>query len=124
MKFYQFVYDNFPYLLFALSGYLLLFHDLWPLRLSAAMFYGIGCIILVSRSATARLDAEKHLKMKHRVPEVVYEYAPYWYAATAVFLLMAFEMAIVQFVAFILIVLAIRNLILRHSNRTKAPSKF
>lgn|GEM_PF-1616062 len=124
MKLYQFLYDNIPFLSFAVSGYLLIFHQEWGLMVSAAMFYGIGCVILVSRSAVNRLDLESKRKIRHHLPEVAYEYAPYWYGATAIFLIMVFEHPVMQFVAFLLTVIALRNIILRHNNRTKAPSKF
>ncbi len=118
------LYDNLPYIVFALSGYILLYHNEWQLMVSAAMFYGIGCILLVSRSASHRLDPKNKRKIRHHLPEFLYEYLPYWYGATAIFLLVAFEEALMQFLAFILVILALRNLILRHNNRSKSPSKF
>ena len=124
MRLYQFFYDNLPFISFAISGYLLIFHQGWPLMISAAMFYGVACIILVSRSAVHRLDLESKRKIRHHLPEVAYEYAPYWYGAAAIFLIMVFDNPIMQFIAFLLIIIALRNIILRHNNRTKAPSKF
>ncbi len=116
--------ENIPFLFFFLSGYILIFHDAWQLMISAAMFYGVGCVLIVTRSAVHRLDLESKRKIKHHLPEIVYEYAPYWLAATAIFLMLFFKNAAIQFVAFIIIVFALRNLLLRHNNRVKKPSKF
>ncbi len=116
--------ENLPYIVFTLSGYLIIFHDDWRLMVSAAMFYGIGCVLLVSRSAAHRLDIKSHRKIRHHLPEILYEYMPYWYGATAIFLLVYFDKPWVQFIALLLAIIAVRNLILRHNNRCKEPSKF
>lgn len=115
---------NLPYIFFMLSGYLLIFHQDIGLMVSAAMFYGVGCVMLVTRSAVHRLDLASKRKIRHHMPEVVYEYYPYWILATAVFLLVAFEHAALQFLAFIMLIISLRNLVLRHNNRVKLPSKF
>jgi len=121
---YQKLVENIPFICFAISGYLLFFFNSWELRVSAAMFYGIGCIILVSRSAVGRLDRKSKKKVIHQLPEVLYEYLPYWYGATAIFLVLITDNPFLQFIAFILIIIAVRNLICRHNNRTKPPSMF
>jgi len=92
--------------------------------MSAALFYGVGCIIVVTRSAEKRLDLESKRKIRHHLPEVFYEYAPYWCCATAIFVIMAIENNFVRFAALLLLIYALRNLILRHNNRSKKPNHF
>jgi hypothetical protein len=113
----KFIYENLPFAYFIVSGYLLTFDMTWPMLTSAGLFYSAGCIMLVKRSASRRLDKQKQLGIKNKLPELLYEYLPYIYSAVGVFTIMVTKNALFQFCAFTLIVLAIRNLLCRHSNR-------
>ena len=112
------VYENLPYAYFILSGYLLTFEMTWPVLFSASLFYSAGCITLVSRSANRRLDKQKNLGIKNKIPELLYEYLPYIYSALGIFTIMITQNALFQFFAFTLLVLAVRNILCRHNNRT------
>lgn len=118
------VYENLPYTYFILSGYLLTFEMTWPILFSASLFYSAGCITLVSRSANRRLDKQKQLGIINKIPEMLYEYLPYIYSAVGVFTIMITKNALFQFCAFTLLVLAVRNLLCRHNNRTSAVKHF
>ena len=112
------VYENLPYAYFILSGYLLTFEMTWPVLFSASLFYSAGCITLVSRSANRRLDKQKKLGIKNKIPELLYEYLPYIYSALGIITIMITQNALFQFFAFTLLVLAVRNILCRHNNRT------
>lgn len=116
------IYENLPYGYFITSGYLLTLEKSWLIYFSAALFYCAACIVLVTRSAYRRVDRTKPLK--HRLPEIIYEYLPYSYAAVAIFILMATTSPILQFIALTLIVIALKNVILRHKNRKKVDPLF
>jgi hypothetical protein len=118
------VYENLPYVYFIFSGFLLTFEMTWPILFSANLFYSAGCITLVSRSANRRLDRQKNLGIKHKIPELLYEYLPYIYSAIGIFTIMITKNALFQFCAFTLLVLAVRNLLCRHKNRTSAVKHF
>ncbi|MFT6900294.1 MAG: hypothetical protein ACJAXS_000456 [Colwellia sp.] len=113
----KFIYENLPFAYFIVSGYLLTFDMTWPMLTSAGLFYSAGCITLVTRSAYRRLDKQKQLSIKNKLPELLYEYLPYIYSAVGVFTIMITRNPLFQFCAFTLIVLAIRNLLCRRSNR-------
>jgi hypothetical protein len=122
------LYENLPYIYFIISGYLLTINHSWPVIFSSALFYGAACITLVSRSANRRLDKykDKHKtpSIKHVLPELLYEYLPYGYGAIALFTIMLTSNALFQFIAFTFFVLALRHLLCRRQNRSKAPSLF
>lgn len=118
------VYENLPYVYFILSGYLLTFEMTWPILFSASLFYSAACITLVSRSANRRLDKQKQLGIKNKIPELLYEYLPYIYSAIGIFTIIITKNALFQFGAFTLLVLAVRNLLCRHNNRTSAVKHF
>lgn len=121
----KFIYENLPYIYFLNSGALLVIGEGWALIFSAALFYSVACIVLVTRSSHRRLDKNNPRKMiKHQIPEMVYEYLPYIYGAVAIFTLMSTKQPVFQFMAFALFVLALRNLMCRHNNRNKARSLF
>jgi len=118
------VYENLPYVYFILSGYLLTFEMTWPILSSAGLFYSAGCITLVSRSANRRLDKQNTFSIKKQLPELLYEYLPYIYSAVGIFTIMITKNPLFQFFAFSLLVLAVRNLLCRHNNRTSAAKLF
>ena len=118
------VYENLPYVYFIFSGFLLTFEMTWPILFSASLFYSAGCITLVSRSANRRRDKQKKLGIKNKIPEMLYEYLPYIYSAIGIFTIMITKNALFQFCAFTLLVLAVRNLLCRHKNRTSAVTHF
>jgi len=118
------VYENLPYGYFIISGYLLSIGKAWPMFFSAILFYCAGCITLVVRSAHRRLDKHPTKLLRHVLPELIYEYMPYGLAAIGIFILMITANPIFQFAAFTLFVIALRNLMCRHNNRRKKPSKF
>ena len=118
------IYENLPFAYFIVSGYLLTFNLTWPMLISAGLFYSAGCITLVTRSAHRRIDKQKKLGIKNEVPDLIYEYLPYTYRAIAVFTLMVTKNALLQFFAFSLIVLALRNLLCRHNNRRRSAKLF
>lgn len=92
--------------------------------ISAALFYSAACVTLVTRSAYRRLDKQKKLGIKNKIPELFYEYLPYIYSAIGVFTLMVTRNSLFQFFAFTLIVLAVRNLLCRHNNRSRSAKLF
>ncbi len=96
----------------------------WPMLISAGLFYSAGCVTLVTRSAHRRMDKQKALSLKHKIPDLIYEYLPYTYGAAGVFTLMITKNQIFQFFAFTLIVLAVRNLLCRHNNRCRSTKLF
>lgn len=118
------IYENLPFAYFILSGYLLSLDGSWPMIFSAALFYGAACITFVVRSAHRRLDKHSAHSIKHILPELIYEYLPYGYAAIGIFIIMVTKNPMFQFLAFSLFIIAIRNLVCRHKNRSKKPSKF
>lgn len=118
------IYENLPFGYFIISGYLLSIGGSWPMMFSAALFYGAACITFVVRSAHRRLDKHSAKSMKHVLPELVYEYLPYSFGAISVFIIMTTKNPMFQFLAFSLFVIALRNLMCRHKNRSKKPSKF
>jgi len=112
------IYENLPFAYFIISGYLLTFEMSVAILISAVLFYSAGCVTLVTRSAHRRIDKHKSLGEKYKIPQILYEYLPYTYSAVGVFTLMITKSALLQFCAFTLIVLAVRNLMCRHSNRS------
>ncbi len=118
------VYENLPFSYFIISGYLLTFDMTWPMLISAGLFYSAGCITLVTRSAHRRLDKQKKLGIKYKIPDLIYEYLPYTYGAIAIFTLMVTKVPLFQFCAFTLLVLAVRNLLCRHNNRCRSAKLF
>lgn len=117
VKYPSFIYENLPYIYFCISGFLLVNNTSEIIFISATIFYCAGCITLVTRSAHRRIDKQK--KLENKMPELIYEYLPYIYIASAIFMLMVTTNAIVQFFSFILIVVALRNLLCRRANRIK-----
>jgi hypothetical protein len=118
------VYENLPFAYFIVSGYLLTFEMNWPILFSAGLFYSAGCMTLVTRSANRRMDRQKSLGNKYKIPDLFYEYLPYMYSAVGVFTLMITKDSIFQFCGFTLIVLAVRNLMCRHNNRIRTGKHF
>ncbi|MFB0981657.1 MAG: hypothetical protein QMC62_12165 [Alteromonadaceae bacterium] len=118
------IYENLPFTYFIISGYLLTFEMTWPILSSAGLFYSAACVTLVSRSANRRLDKQKKLGIKNKTPELLYEYLPYIYSAVGVFTIMVTKNPLFQFFAFSLLVLAVRNLLCRHKNRTSGVKLF
>ncbi len=116
------IYENLPYAYFLISGYLLTFYQGWQMMLSAALFYGAGSIVIVTRSANRRLD-NRHKRIIHRIPENLYEYLPFIYGAVALFLIIAVDVEWLKFIAVVLAVIALKNILMRHNNRTKPPKK-
>jgi hypothetical protein len=117
------VYENLPFVYFIVSGCFMTFSVSWPMLLSAGLFYVAGCITLVIRSSHRRIDKHNTNFLPSKIPELVYEFLPYTYGAIGIFTIMVTSDAKFQFCAFILIVLAIRNLLCRHNNRTKTSNK-
>lgn len=125
MFFPKIIYENLPYLYFIVCAYLLAFFDTWAVFASAALFYCAGCITLVTRSGYRRVDRFKDNKhIKQTLPLYIYEYLPYCYFAIAMVLLLKTEKPILQFMAFCLMIIALRNLLFRINNRRKAKSFF
>ncbi|GHG01990.1 hypothetical protein [Thalassotalea marina] len=118
------VYENLPYGYFLASGALFSLGDSWPLLFSGAVFYLAACIVLVQRSAHRRRDKYKHKQKRVWLPELIYEFLPYAFSAVGILLLMISNSNIVQFIAFSLMIWAIRNLICRHNNRTRKQGLF
>jgi hypothetical protein len=119
------IYENLPYLYFVVCAYLLAYHDAWEVYISIGLFYSAGCIILVTRSGHRRVDRFKDNKVnKQTLPFYVYEYLPYAYFAIAITIILKTSHAALQFLAFCLMIIALRNLLLRGNNRRKAKSLF
>ncbi len=116
------IYENLPCTYFLISGYLLTFYQGWDALLSGGLFYGAGSIVIVTRSANRRLD-NRRKRMNHRVPENLYEYLPFIYGAIALFLMIAIDVEWVKFTAVFLVVIVLKNILMRHNNRTKLPKK-
>jgi len=119
------IYENLPYFYLLICAYLLAYYDTWPVYASASLFYIAGCITLVTRSDYRRVDRFKDGKnCKQTLPTVIYEYLPYTYFAVAMLLLLKTEHPALKFSAFCLMIVALRNLLLRVNNRRKAKSLF
>ena len=116
------LYENLPFIYFGISGFLLSYDTSTPMLIAAVMLYSAACATLVSRSAYRRRDSRKI--RANQIPEIIYEYLPYTYAAIAIFTIMATSLPSLQFIAFIVIIFAFRNLLCRHNNRMKSPSLF
>jgi len=116
------LYENLPYLYFLISGFLLIFLEGWQPVLSSALFYGAGSIVLVNRSANRRLD-NRNKPFKRRIPENLYEYLPFIYGAFALFIFLATTVDWLRFIAFVLAIIALKNIILRHQYRHRTPRK-
>ncbi len=124
MTYPRIIYENLPYIYFSISGLVLTYDRSWAMIISAAMFYGAACITLVTRSSHRRRDRRKNLPEKRKIPELIYEYLPYAYLAVAIFVVMATNTPHFQFAGFMVIILAVRNLLCRHNNRIKSPTLF
>lgn len=121
----KFIYENLPYLYFFICAYLLAFYSSWIVYFSAGLFYLVGSITLVKRSGYRRVDRFKNNKSsKQALPEVIYEYLPFAYFAVAMTLVLKTNHQALQFLAFCLMIVALRNLIFRINNRRKAKSLF
>ena len=124
----KYIYENLPYAYFLVCAYLITFYDTWPVFASVGLFYLAGCATLVTRSGYRRLDRykanEKQPNNKNTLPEWLYEYLPYSYFAFATVMLLKTSLPGLQFLAFILMMLALRNLLFRVNNRRKAKSLF
>jgi hypothetical protein len=118
------IYENLPFIYFIISGYLLTFEMTLPMLISSGLFYSAGCVTLVTRSAHRRMDKQRALSLKHKIPDLIYEYLPYTYGAVGIFTLMITKNQVFQFFAFTLIVLAVRNLLCRHKNRSRSTKLF
>ncbi|MBA6391833.1 hypothetical protein H4J38_13750 [Colwellia sp. BRX10-3] len=122
------IYENLPYAYFLVCAYLLAFYDTWPVFVSAGLFYCAGCITLVTRSGYRRLDrrkdTEKNPIKKNNLPEWLYEYLPYGYFAVAMVIVLKTTLPALQFLAFCLMIMALRNLLFRKNNRRKPKSLF
>lgn len=122
------IYENLPYVYFLICAYLLAFYSSWVVFISAGFFYCAGCITLVTRSEHRRLDRRQGLESlqshKSELPEWLYEYLPYCYFAVAMSIVLKTHSHALQFIAFCLMILALRNLLFRRSNRRKAKSLF
>lgn len=120
----KFIYENLPYAYFLVCAYLLAFYDTWTVFASAGLFYCAGCITLVTRSEYRRLDRYKdnHDK-KNTLPETLYEYLPYIYFAVGMIIILKTTLPALQFLAFCLMIVALRNLLFRMSNRRKVKAK-
>ncbi|XQW86349.1 hypothetical protein ACOYR1_06390 [Thalassotalea piscium] len=117
------IYEHLPYFYFAFSGYLLIQGDEIVFILPALLFYGAACSTLVMRSAHRRKDKRPQLK-QFTTPEKIYEYTPYGFIAIAMVSLRLTVTPYTQFIAFALSVLSIRNILLRHFNRSRAKALF
>ena len=121
----KFIYENLPYAYFTLCAYLLAFYDSWAVFFSAGLFYCAGCITLVTRSSFRRIDRYKDTSNhKNTIPEFLYEYLPYIYVAVAMTLVLKVSLPALHFFAFALMILALRNFLLRKNNRRKPKSLF
>ena len=127
MYYPKFIYENLPYAYFLVCAYLLAFYDTWPVLSSAGLLYCAGCITLVTRSEYRRVDRRKDVEnssVKKKLPEWLYEYLPYGYFAVAMVIVLKTTLPALQFIAFCLMILALRNLLFRINNRRKAKSLF
>lgn len=125
MFFPKVIYENLPYLYFLVCAYLLAFYHSWVVFVSAGLFYCAGCITLVTRSGYRRVDRFKENKNnKQTLPLIIYEYLPYGYFAIAMILVLKTDKPALQFLAFCLMIFALRNLLFRINNRRKAKSLF
>ncbi|MFT5758167.1 MAG: hypothetical protein ACI9LM_002906 [Alteromonadaceae bacterium] len=122
VKFYEPIYENLPFIYFFMSAFLLAYDTSWLMIASAGLFYCAGSVTLVVRSSYRRLDVNKN--NKKRIPEMIYEYLPYIYHGIAILLLIKTTSSSLQFLAFILMILAFRNLLCRKNNRAKKSSLF
>jgi len=121
----KFIYENLPYLYFFICAYLLAFYSDWAVYASAGLFYVVGCFMLVRRSGYRRVDRFKgNEKNKQMLPFFIYEYLPYAYFAVAMTLVLKTSIPALQFLAFGLMIIALRNLLLRSNHRKKAKSLF
>lgn len=121
----KFIYENLPYVYFLVCAYLLAFFDAWVVFASAGLFYCAGCITLVTRSGYRRLDRYKdNHEHKNTLPELLYEYLPYIYFAIGMSIILKTSLPALQFLAFCLMIVALRNLLFRINNRRKAKSLF
>jgi hypothetical protein len=122
VKFSEPIYENLPFIYFGIGALLLAYDTSWLMMFSAGLFYGAGSVTLVVRSSYRRLDTHKN--KKKFIPEMLYEYSPYLYHGVAVILLIKTNSPSLQFLAFILMILALRNLLCRKNNRAKNSSLF
>tara|TARA_R110002111_G_scaffold21935_1_gene50514 strand:- start:191 stop:568 length:378 start_codon:yes stop_codon:yes gene_type:complete len=119
------IYENLPYLCFLICAYLVAFYDTWMVYTSAGLFYIVACIMLVQRSNYRRVDRYKdNEKYRQTLPPIIYEYMPYAYFAIAMILLLKTQFPALQFLAFCLMIIALKNMLFRINNRRKAKSLF
>ena len=122
MFFPKSIYETIPYLYLFTGAYLLAFYDAWEVYIPAGLFYLIGSIMLVKRSDYRRIDRLKSLKQTLPLP--VYEYLPYLYLAISMTVLVKSHVPWLQFLAFCLMMIALRNMLFRMGNRHKMKSLF
>lgn len=118
------IYENLPFGYFVVSGGLVILGDSWLYIVSATLFYGAGCITLVTRSANRRRDKKNLQSIKQVLPEILYEYLPYGYIALGVFIILIVEQEVIQFLAFTLSIYGLRNIMCRHANRNRFTKHF
>lgn len=113
------LYEPLPYFYFALSLFILFQESHWAFSLSALLFYFAGSVVLVKRSEHRRKDKQRITLDHYKLPETLYEFLPFIYIAMGVVLVISFPAPMPQLVSAILFIIAIRNLVCRHMNRTK-----
>ena len=123
MRLSQPIYEKLPFLYFIISTCLLINGESIALMLSALLFYGAACVTLVTRSQHRRLDKPSTLK-EYALPNVVYEYMPYFFGAIAILSVVNGANPYIQFIAFIVGLFSLRIILFRHNNRCKAKGIF
>jgi len=122
MFFPKIIYETIPYLYFFFGTYLLAFYDSWVVYAPVALFYLGASIMFVKRSDYRRGDRLRHVKQTLPLP--VYEYLPYFYLALSITVLIKSHAPWLQFLAFCLMIIALRNMLYRMGNRHKTKSLF
>lgn len=117
------IYESLPYFYFIVSGFLVFRYDNNLMLMSAAVIYIVGAMTLVERSNYRRQDRRRKISGNWFLPELVYEYIPYVYIGVGILLTKESDSIWLRALAFMLLVLAVRNLSLRLVNRKK-NSKF
>lgn len=120
----KFIYEKLPYIYLSFSVYLITRGTEVPLVFSSLLFYAAACVVFVTRSYHRRNDRQTNLDGTHFYPAVVYEYLPYVNSAVGIIILFNFSNLLLLFTANVLILVSMRNLLCRRSNRKRVTSLF
>lgn len=110
------IYEALPAMYLILGISLLSFAELPMLLFSACLFYFAGAAIWIMRSAYRRTDEASIPRKKWIQPDLLYEFMPFLQLFSGTAMIRCFMVPLVL-PGFLLVFLAIKHLLQRHTNR-------